>query len=493
MKINRLLALATGSALLLAAMPLAVSAESDDIIYVKMNIPYADFYQADVVNDIAVDAVSSATDKKWQKFDSAAYSVATDMGGEILGVSFPVAMTKETYDCLTPKDNSSDDYYFEVLEETPVVYKTLTVTDGNYVFSKVMGESVECGEDVTYTFKTDTVWGDYQLELENISFDTVYGVIITTDNGTQYGLRHLENIWLKNYEYAWSTGIKTTEPHGNTLNYEHYKSMMGETITNVTVIANDAIYSVPADQYVAIKTGNTVSVANANVNDSHTTLEFSDTLPVDFEPIYEVEGLAATCDGKNIYFENAKAGAYTLTVSDASNKYASFSTAFILSTDQLPAVYDSTNKKIVVTEGYTDEDIAAYIANISTVSVNGTSYAATGKRGVAIINSDGTINMEAALRDEAIFAADIDSFEMIVSAAGYPDLAFTLNTKVVEESSKEPSAQPSEQPSNQPSENSNTDTPTTSDASDMWTLALAVMAAVSALGVFAATKARKSR
>lgn len=502
MKINKLLALTTGSALLLATVPLAVSAESDDVVYVKMNIPYVDFYQAEVVNDVEIDAVTSATDAKWQKFDTAAYSVTTDVGGDILGVSFPVAMTKETYDSLVSKESSSDDYYFEPIDEIPEVYKTLTIVDGEYVFSEVMGETVACGDDVTYTFTADSVWGDYQLSLENISFDTVYGVVITTESGTQYGLRHLENIWIKNTEYAWSTGIVTAEPHGNTLNYAHYESMMGETITNITVIANDAVYSIPADQYVAVKTGNSVSVTDTRFDADYTTVEFADVLPGDFEAVYEIEGLKATCDGKNIYFENAVAGSYTLVVSDLNGKYDDLSTTFILSTDELPVAYDSTNKKIVAAEGYTDENAAAYISNISSVSVNEKAYSATGHGSIAIVNADGTINIEANARGEYIFADDVTFFEMVVSAAGYPDLAFTLSTDVIEEPS-EPSEKPSEEPSEKPSENSeqnnaennnnDVNAPTTSDVSNIWSFVLAAIAAVSALSVFAVMKARKSK
>lgn len=53
------------------------------------------------------------------------------------------------------------------------------------------------------TLKTETNYGDYELDLNNEAFaavidtntDKIYGVTVNTTDGTNYGLRHLENIW----------------------------------------------------------------------------------------------------------------------------------------------------------------------------------------------------------------------------------------------------------------------------------------------------------
>ena len=47
--------------------------------------------------------------------------------------------------------------------------------------------------------------------------------MISTKEGDNYGLRHLENIWKKT-ELAWSTGFVTTS-HGNTLNSKDYEKI----------------------------------------------------------------------------------------------------------------------------------------------------------------------------------------------------------------------------------------------------------------------------
>ena len=50
---------------------------------------------------------------------------------------------------------------------------------------------------------------------------TVFGVVISTKEGGNYGLRQVENIW-RNSELAWSTGFVTTT-HGCALSYERTK------------------------------------------------------------------------------------------------------------------------------------------------------------------------------------------------------------------------------------------------------------------------------
>ena len=62
--------------------------------------------------------------------------------------------------------------------------------------------------------------------------DKIYGVTVNTTDGTNYGLRHLENIW-RGSMLSWGTGY-TTEVHGCPVSSAHYKSIMGKTIDSVT-------------------------------------------------------------------------------------------------------------------------------------------------------------------------------------------------------------------------------------------------------------------
>lgn len=247
--------------------------------YVLMNIPYDDFYKAELKNnDVKVDTFTSATKQKTRSsLAKGSYHVNSD-GSDITGVTFPVKVSdisvlkdkkqikdnasvsitttikgKETTTEYKGKDAlfESDSYSYYVLSEEPSYYKELTVgEDGSFTFSAIKGQSAAPEtKQVQAEFKTKSNYGDYQLKFDKTEFnsiintdtDTVYGAVINTTDGTTYGLCHLENIW-KGYELAWSTGY-TTESHGCHLNSEHFESMMGKTIDSVTYYASNGIYT----------------------------------------------------------------------------------------------------------------------------------------------------------------------------------------------------------------------------------------------------------
>ena len=70
------------------------------------------------------------------------------------------------------------------------------------------GATAQKLSDASIDFTTDTKYGDYELDVNGLpeTVNTVYGVVISTKEGDNYGLRHLENIWKKT-ELAWSTRI----------------------------------------------------------------------------------------------------------------------------------------------------------------------------------------------------------------------------------------------------------------------------------------------
>lgn len=247
--------------------------------YVLMNIPYDDFYKAELKNnDVKVDTFTSATKQKTRSsLAKGSYHVNSD-GSDITGVTFPVKVSdisvlkdkkqikdnasvsittaikgKETTTEYKGKDAlfESDSYSYYVLSEEPSYYKELTVgEDGSFTFSAIKGKSAAPEtKQVQAEFKTKSNHGDYQLKFDktefksiiNIDTDTVYGAVINTTDGTTYGLCHQENIW-KGYELAWSTGY-TTESNGCHLNSEHFESMIGKTIDSVTYYASNGIYT----------------------------------------------------------------------------------------------------------------------------------------------------------------------------------------------------------------------------------------------------------
>lgn len=458
--------------------------------YVLMNIPYDEFYKADLNNNpVAVDATTSATKQKTRNTLAAGSYHADSEGEHINGVTFPVKVTDDFYDnnknyTQITDDSKVDittnikgkvstttyegkkalfesaDYSYYVLSEIPSYYKTATVgTDNKLSFGAVNGAKTQIASDkVTTKFKTKTKYGDYQLNLDGIKDamgfeddDVVYGVIVSTDDNTDYAMRHVENIW-KTEELAWSVGI-VTDSHGCTLSSEHYKSMVGKTIKNVTYYTSKGIFTLPVEYKVLEHAKDAaVEAENAAVSAGKANLDVA--LPGDFNAEYavtdakgnEVKGFKVTEENlasavstyaasytqtKKLvitYPKDAENTEYTLTVSDKSKKYAPITTTFELYAEAVSAAYnnDATAPKLVVADGASAAQFADFIGKIKSVNVNGKAYPATGKGAVKLIKEDGTIDTT-----QAQFAEG-SSFEIKVSATGYKDeLSFTYEKPVV--------------------------------------------------------------
>lgn len=455
--------------------------------YVLMNIPYDEFYKADLNNNsVKVDATTSATKQKTRNNLAAGSYHANKEGDHINGVTFPVKVSDDFYDkgyTQITDDSKVDittnmkgkvstttyegkkalfesaDYSYYVLSEIPSYYKIATVgTDKKLSFGAVNGTKTQIDSDkVTKKFKTKTKYGDYQLNLDGIKDamgfeddDVVYGVIVSTDD-TDYAMRHVENIW-KTEELAWSVGI-VTESHGCNLSYSHYESMVGKTIKNVTYYTSKGIFTLPVEYKVLEHVKDSkANVENAAVSAGKTN--FGVALPDDFNAEYavtdakgnEVKGFnvaeeasasavstyaASYTQNKKLvitYPNNAENKEYTLTVSDKNNKYAPITATFELYADAVSAAYnnDATAPKLVMADGATAAQFADFIGKIKSVNVNGKDYPATGKGAVKLIKKDGTIDTT-----QAPFAKG-SSFEIKVSATGYKDvLSFTYEKPVV--------------------------------------------------------------
>lgn len=429
--------------------------------YVLMNIPYDQFYAADVNNSVKVDAFTSATKNKVRTAGLAGGSYHVDnTGNEITGVTFPVKVGEgvdlSKYKKITDESSvditvtnrgqtstatytgkdalfESASYSYYTLRETPKYYKEVTLNaDGSLSFGKTQGTAQKVS-GVTPELTTQTSYGDYQLNLdglENTIFQSgtqVYGVIISTKEGNDYGMRHLENIW-RVTELAWCTGF-TSAVHNCPTSSAHYVNMMGQHINKVTYYTSQGIYEIPVDNlYVPKKAGQTVKVADAKVSAGEAEITVSN-LPTDFSPEYKIDRLDFSVENGKIVFKNAKKGKYTLTVSDKNNNYAEMTTTFILSADSAPASYNNDNENPAITKNAdaSDEEFADYIKNITSVSVNGKSYAASGRGAVKVINEDGS------LKTDATPFAEGDTFEIAVTSTGYPEVKFTYTKNAQEE------------------------------------------------------------
>ena len=426
--------------------------------YVLMNIPYSAFYKAEVQNDVDVDVFTSATLNKTRTASLAGGSYHTNAdGSQIDGITFPVKVTDDMdmskYTQVTDDDSvditvtnrgqtstttykgkdalfQNADYAYYKLTEVPSYYKEVSVDkDGNLTFGKTVG-NVTTLEGLSAELSTETSYGDYQLDIDGLrdkltelGVTNINGVVINTKEGSSYGLRHLENIW-RMEELAWAAGF-TEAVHGCPTSSDHYKAMMGQTITSVTYYTDKGMYNIPlADIYVPVKFTHDLEVANAAITAGKTEVTVTG-LPDDYAAEYKVDGLdGVSVQNGVLTFNNAKKGKYTLTISDKNDKYADITTEFELYTEAMPAAYDADKKVLVKTADASDEEFADYIKNITSVNVNGTDYKATGRGATVIINEDGSIKTDAAPFAEG------DTFEITVSATGYLPQSFTYTTKV---------------------------------------------------------------
>jgi uncharacterized protein YjdB len=424
--------------------------------YVLMNIPYDDFYKAELKNnDVKVDAFTSATLNKSRTSGmmngNSAYHVDPN-GTDVTGVTFPVKVSdisvlkdqkqitdsdsvtitvtnrgQTSSNTYTGKDslieNASYSYY--VLNETPSYYKELTVNaDGSYSFSAMKGAETKTVE-IKADFKTETTYGDYELDLDNETFsgiidtntDKIYGVTVNTTDGTNYGLRHLENIW-RGSMLAWGTGY-TTEVHGGPISSAHYKSIMGKTIDSVTYYTDKGLitFDVP-DVKVQTTTGIKATIADIMNTEVSATVTFDQKLPADFKAKYTVDGKEVSCTDGKLAVGAQALGIHKVVITDESGAYAAIVAEFTVVTDKTPAAYDVKERKLTAAEGSSAEDFSAYLKSISKVKVGDTEYAASGRGAKVIVKEDGTLDLT------DLQVTDATVFE--ITAVGYKNnLTFT--------------------------------------------------------------------
>ncbi|MGN0465335.1 MAG: hemoblobin-interacting domain-containing protein [Lachnospiraceae bacterium] len=429
--------------------------------YVLMNIPFDKFYENELNNDVAVDGFTSATLNKTRTKSMVGntYHVNAD-GSDITGIIFPV-LVKDGVDLSAYKQVTDDDavtitvtnrgqtntveykgkdalfenpsYSYYKLDGFQSMYKEVSVgEDGELSFSKIISWLPNSTlKDVETTLSTKSNYGDYQLNfagdsLSNINSENIYSVIVSTIDGSSYAMRPLGNVWIGTRGIAWTSTNNIEAVHNCPTNPAHYVSLMGKSISKITYYTSDGIFDIPVNNiYVPIKIENEknlVIVENASAKAGKTAVSVS--LPDGFEPEYKVEGLenVAVADGE-MTFTATKIGNYTLTVSDKSGKYADLTASFTLTTEDMPAAYNGNydTPALVTADGYSTDDLSAYINNITSVSVDGKEYAASGRGAVVIVKEDGTIDMSA-----APFAEAKDRYDITVKSTGYTDSSFVI-------------------------------------------------------------------
>lgn len=230
------------------------SSSRSDYSYVLMNIPYGEFYKAELnENAAAVDAVSSATKNKTRigTLAGGSYHVNPD-GSDITGVTYPVRVKtsdlsglkkvtdsdsvsitvnkkgKDETSTYTGKEAlfESASYSYYALSSTPSYYKEATLTDGKWSFGKATGAASEDTATIA-KFKTSGHHADYEMKVESDKItkgQKVYAVVLTDTDGNTYGLHHVTEIW------------RATE-----LGFESDSALVGKTISAVTYYTDDGV------------------------------------------------------------------------------------------------------------------------------------------------------------------------------------------------------------------------------------------------------------
>lgn len=321
------------------------SSSRSDYSYVLMNIPYGEFYKAELSeNAAAVDAVSSATKNKTRigTLAGGSYHVNPD-GSDITGVTYPVRVKtsdlsglKKVTDSdsvsITVKKSGKDEtstytgrealfesasYSYYALSSTPSYYKEATLTNGKWSFGKATGAASEDTATIA-KFKTPGHHADYEIKVESDKIEKgqkVYAVVLTDTDGNSYGLRHVVEIW------------RATE-----LGFEADSPIVGKTIKTITYYTDNGVIklNLAQEQYIPQQAA-TATVTEADFAAGETTVTLSNDLPSDFTAAYSftVNGEASNfftyADGKITWDESASdilSGTYQLVIHDDSGKYA---------------------------------------------------------------------------------------------------------------------------------------------------------------------------
>ena len=124
-----------------------------------------------------------------------------------------------------------------------------------------------------------------------------------------------------------------------------------------------------------------------------------------------------------ITFNSALPGSYKVTVSDAKGKYADVTASFTVSTSKTVAQYDESNVSLKAVKGVNDAALENYLKNITSVKVGDNEYAATGKKAVTIINSNGYLDLTA---EPFANMTQSSSYTITVKANYYKDQEFKV-------------------------------------------------------------------
>lgn len=458
-----------------AAETTAAAEEKADYVFVKMTVPYADFYygelkdispeegkdvkaQLDAEDKVAkdgfretgmYDSVSSPTKEKVEKFVMADGAVEGEgsvyKGIKHVNVAIPKSLYEDAKKALEEKKESKNALLTlmgaiesEVSTE-PKEYKVLN-SDGT--LSKTQGTTTEA-KDAKADITTTSSYGNYEIDVDGLDIDSeiVQGAILETKDGAKYGLKHEDNIWLKPEELAFSAVAFEDKNHKAQKEFKRFEDLQDKDIVKITYFLMDeddvevpvdlhvkkispAEYSVSGDEKVSY------SPEGTKVNYQLSTGEDSYSLSKVLSKKSEVKGDVNTeTAGVLVLPKEMTPGKYQLVFSNDNLSDVSFT---VLVESGLKAEdFHFENNKLSLAENADQLTIANYIASTSSATIGEQEYkGGAGRRfGKNIFNEDGSVNTDATYKKDDKEVKYFDgpgTYPVSIKADGYPDVQFEV-------------------------------------------------------------------
>ena len=405
----------------------------DGPVYVLMNIPYDKFYEAEGVE--GVDAVSTASIKTYNETLAAGsyhdgYLAPEEIKGSdaarMLGVTYPVLVTDLSVldgltlvtdestatisvtagkNSLTTKEVTGRDvlfaspsYAYYVLTQVPSSYKVLTAgEDGSFSFGQVQAEAaaetLDADPVVSYTGHHTEIEITLADEIISAS-DRINAVVVTTDDGKQYVLRHIFHIWRKvdlGWDYSeWDLGGKTITSiryYTESVDEENNRTYsVTDYAVNIPIKANtDAVLSAAFDSAQQISvTGlpediaNPVAKVQSKVGRGETPVVIAENVPV--------------TDGKIAVSDPVEGTTYSVIVSSDNFKDLQAEAVYETAAPEAKAVVlDKTSAEIVTSHKGAADSTLQLTATVTPENADQTVTWSSSDETVATVDENGLV------------------------------------------------------------------------------------------------------
>lgn len=419
---------------------------ADKDVYGVANVPYADFYYAELGNEVTessdiakvskskdeasslreehvYDAVTSATNKKSKKYAATYITEGSGTTVYINGVKTAVKINSKLYaaaKAVAASKVTTANKLAEIADSIETVsstlpsgyetYKTVNADGTLSALTAAEGAGAVDSASTKATITSTSPWGNYQIDFTDMPSDidtktNVLGVVLETEDGQKVALRHNENIYSKKEDIAFVVDDSFTEPHGNVLYGKRFKGLSGKTITKITYLLSNkqsmtlnvnlrCAAQVPAENKVTV-TSQTMYVLGqgATVTLDTSKLLFKDTAEVSVKMgrkkvlssdqySYDASTGVLTINGNG----GTGAGEYTVVFHDtteATTGYADIKVSFTLKSD---VAYDDTTRSV---SNYASVNVASISAQKNVDKVEKGPDAVTDS---GIINANGFVD-----------------------------------------------------------------------------------------------------